>query len=398
MPYRRDFLRTLGASAASPLLLAAGGYADQPAAGRQALVLSGGGALGAYQAGAIGCFTAGAGFNDGHPLDPYDIVVGTSIGALNGWFVATAQYSKLHELWYGASAMNIMQLKPQFAATQDPQSGAADKLFAKIRMASLTSDQTAMYDSGPVLNWISKLIDPQRPLVMPFIWAVTNLTRHRTEFFFRRPQNAPVHVAADIVKAIKLILGPDTVVREASTENFHKEIFASAAIPIVWDPVLLTSPEGTLDQYCDGGVASNSSVRISHAMAEAVDVILLNPPFEADPHYENAITVAFGMFGTMQAKILSVDMRNVHFQSVAKQAFAKLPGADAAIALQGDPELAAYFASLPATRLRYMRPKEKLPVGGGSFSDQEGIGKAYRIGWNDAITGFMPYDWKTFDA
>ena len=30
------------------------------------------------------------------------------------------------------------------------------------------------------------------------------------------------------------------------------------------------------------------------------------------------------------------------------------------------------------------------------FSDEEGIGKAYRIGWEDTGRGFTRYDWKTF--
>jgi hypothetical protein len=45
-----------------------------------------------------------------------------------------------------------------------------------------------------------------------------------------------------------------------------------------------------------------------------------------------------------------------------------------------------------------MRPKETLPLGAGAFDDEEGIGKAYRIGWYDAFRGFTAYDWKTFDV
>jgi hypothetical protein len=53
--------------------------------------------------------------------------------------------------------------------------------------------------------------------------------------------------------------------------------------------------------------------------------------------------------------------------------------------------------SVPETDLRYIRPKETLPVSVIGFSDEVGIGKAYRTGWEDIVDrGFSPYDWQTF--
>jgi len=383
----------LGVAGAAPLMLGVDG--EMPLQG--ALVLSGGGAHGAYEAGAIGCWVAARGIADGVALAPYQMVFGTSIGALNGWMVATGQYTRLRELWYGVSAAKLMRLKPQFAASADPNSGALNQLAAKLRMASLTTDQTAMYDSQPVLDFISRQIDPERPLVVPFVWAVTNLTEQRTEFFYRRAHDTPAQFRDAIIRVIQAIMGPQTVVREASLDLFHKQLFASAAIPIVWDPVPLPGPDGSTCDYCDGGVASNSSVRISHAVSRAVDVILVDPPFEPVRTYANAIAVALGMVATMRRKILEIDMRTAHFQSLTKRAFARLPNADAAIAAEGDPQYAAYMQSVPATTLSYLRPKDKLPIGTEDFDDEEGIGKTYRLGWNDATAGLRSYDWKTFD-
>jgi predicted acylesterase/phospholipase RssA len=381
-----------------PALLAVSPTQEKRAAAQHALVLSGGGALGAYAAGAIGCLATAAGVRDGSALSPYEIVCGTSIGALNGWFVATGQYTKMRDLWYGVSAEHVMQLKPQFAALRNPQSGVGDRLIAQINMASLTRDQTAFFDSKPVLDWMSRTLDPERPLVMPLVWVTTNLTMQRPEYYYMRPPNAPAGLNDAITQSLRVTLGPQTVVREAAVDLFHRQIFASANVPLLWDPIELPGPDGSPNQYCDGGLAANSPVTVAHAVAEAADVVLLNPPFEDVPEYENAIAVAAGMFGTMQQKILSGDMRNVYFQSVAKRAFARLSNSDVAIATEGTPELAAFVASLPSTQLAYIRPKEKLPVGGAAFDDQEGIGKAYRIGWNDAIAGFTPYDWKTFQG
>lgn len=389
---------TLGAAGAAPALLGAAPNAATSPSLRRALVLSGGGALGSYAAGVIGCLAATAGVNDGTALPPYEIVCGTSIGALNGWFVATGQYTKMHDLWYGVSAQHIMQLKPQFAARRDPDAGVVNRLVATINMASLTRDQTAVFDSKPVLDWITRTLDPERPLVMPLVWVTTNLTMQRPEYFYMRPPNAPSGLQDQVVNALQVTLGPQTVVREASVALFHQQIFASAAVPMLWDPVEMPGPDGTLNQYCDGGLAANSPVSVAHAVSAAADVVLLNPPFEEISNYENAVEVSAGMFGTMQQKILSGDMRSVYFQSVAKRVFARLPNSDAAIATEGSPQLAAYIRSLAPTELTYIRPKKKLPVGGAGFDDQQGIGEAYRIGWNDAAAGFTPYDWKTFEG
>jgi predicted acylesterase/phospholipase RssA len=397
MPDRRDFLMKLGMAGAMPSLLGAAPSAATSAPVQRALVLSGGGALGSYAAGIIGCLAAAAGVKDGAVLPPYQMVCGTSIGALNGWFVATGQYTKLHELWYGVSAAHVMRPKPQFAALRDPEAGVGNRIAATINMASLTKDQTAFFDSKPVLDWISHNLDPEIPLIMPLVWVSTNLTKQQPEYFFMRRPHAPSSLEDEIVQAIRLALGPQTVIRESTPDLFYKQIFASAAVPLIWDPVQMPGPDGTLDQYCDGGVAANSPVSVAHAVSAAADVVLLNPPFEEIPEYENAIEVSAGLWGTMQQKILATDMRNVYFQSVAKRAFTRLPNSDVAIATQGEPELAKYVESLPVTALAYIRPKEKLPVGGAAFDDQEGIGKAYRLGWNDAIAGFTSYDWKTFE-
>ena len=394
---RRDFLVTLGAAGAVPSLAgAAPGFSTQAPA-RRALVLSGGGALGAYAAGIIGCLATAAGVKDGTPLAPYEIVCGTSIGALNGWYVATGQYTKLRELWYGVSLAHVMQPKAQFAAFRDPEAAIGNRLISTVSLASLARNEPAFFESQPVLDWISSNLDPRQPLVMPLVWAVTNLTKQGPEYFYMRRTNSSQELDDEMVRALRLTLGPQTVVREATPEFFHKQIFASAAVPLLWDPVELPGPDGTLDQYCDGGLAANSPVTVAHAVASAADVVLLNPRFEEIPDYQNAVQITSGMWGTMQQKILATDMRNVYFQSVAKRAFERLPNAQAAIAAHSDTDLAKYIESLPPTDLAFIRPKDKLPVGGAGFDDQEGIGKAYRIGWVDATAGFTPYDWKTFE-
>jgi predicted acylesterase/phospholipase RssA len=395
---RRNFLLALGTAGVIPGLTGVTGNrpALQPLA--RALVLSGGGARGAYEAGIISALAAKAGVSDGTPLSPYGIVCGTSIGALNGWFVATGQYTKLRDLWYGVSAEKLLRLKPQFSALRDPQSGVGDRFASAVRLSSLTRDEGALLDSQPVLDWISRHVDPERPVLMPLIWVATNLTTQRAEYFYARPPGAPADVPEELTASLRLVLGPDTIVRAATPDLLHRQLFASAAVPLAWDPVQLPGPDGSINQYCDGGVASNSPVMFAHAVASTADVILLDPPFEPVADYKDAVEIGFGVFGTMQRKILVTDMRSVYFQSIAKRALALAPDAGPMLDAEHQRLLASFMTSSVATALFFMRPKDTLPVGAGAFNDQEGIGKAYRIGWDDAFAGFTPYDWETFDV
>lgn len=402
---RRDFLLALGASGLAPALLGAaandtgaavGDDAASPPPLNRALVLSGGGALGVYEAGIVGALAARAKLGDGTRLPDYDMVCGTSIGALNGWFVATAQYTKLHDLWYGISGEKLIRPKRQYQAMRDPESGMLNRAASAVSLIGLAKNQTALLQTNAVYDWIARHIDPATPLVMPLVWAVTNLSQQRPEYFFMRKQEAALDLPAKVIRALQLSLGPHTVVREATPEILHRAIFASAALPLAFDPVLMPGPDGTLNAYCDGGVASNSPVGIAHAVAKAADVVLLDPPFQPETTYPDAVEIAFGVFGTMQRKILEVEMRNAYFQSLGKRAFDRLTPSERARATGGDPLLGKFIETLPVTDLNYIRPTEALPLSVVGFNDEVGIGKAYRTGWLDAARGFTPYDWETF--
>jgi predicted acylesterase/phospholipase RssA len=392
---RRSFLFALGAAGLAPALL--GTSADDAAYEPldRALVLSGGGARGAYEAGIVGALAAIGAVGDGSPLLPYEIVCGTSIGALNGWFVATGQYTKLRELWYTISSQDLMHAKRQYAALRDPESGVLNRVASVASLIDLTKNQRALLESKPVVDWISRNIDASTPLLMPLVWAVTNLTLQRPEYFFVRP-NGSGELPEKVSHALRLTLGPHTVVREATPDLLHSAIFASAALPLVFDPVLIPNPDGALNEYCDGGVASNSPVGIAHAVSKGADVVLLDPPFEPDTGYADAVEIAFGVFGTMQRKILENEMRNAYFQAAGKRAFMRLAPQDVARATQDNPELAKLMQSIPVTELRYIRPEKVLPVGVAGFDDWAGIDKAYRTGWEDTGRGFAAYDWETF--
>ncbi|HEY2474319.1 MAG TPA: patatin-like phospholipase family protein [Candidatus Cybelea sp.] len=394
---RRGFLLAAGASAVSPLLFGATEEERAPVRPlNRALVFSGGGARGAYQAGIVGELVAAAGVSDGEPLPPYDVVCGTSIGALNGWCVASAQYSKLRELWFGISSENVIVAKPQYEALRDPNSGVLNIAASVVSLTGLIRNQRAVLQSKPAYDWISRHVDPTAPLVAPLIWAVTNLTYQRPEYFYVLPQGK-ADLPVRVTHALRVLLGNNAIVRAATPDILHSAIFASIAIPIAFDPISMRGPDGTMDLYCDGGVASNSPVGIGHAVAKAADVVLLDPPFEPEESYDDAVEIAFATYGTMQRKIFGMEMRSAYFESLGRREYAGLSPGQRLTATQRNADLESYIENVPATDLRYIRPQKVLPVSVVGFNDSKGIYGAYRAGWEDIAAGFRPYDWRTFE-
>jgi NTE family protein len=115
-PYRRrGFLASLGAATFAPLALEAAPAEEptrqSPISVSHALILIGGGARGAYEAGLIAGLAARGGIVDGEILAPYGMVCGTSVGAINAWFVATGQYAELRRAWHTLAAADIIRLK-----------------------------------------------------------------------------------------------------------------------------------------------------------------------------------------------------------------------------------------------------------------------------------------------
>ncbi len=303
--------------------------------------------------------------------------------------VAAAQYTKLQELWFSISRDNVIRPKPQYASLQDPESGILNRVASVVSLAGLVRNQRAVLQTEPAFDWIARHVDPATPLVAPLVWAVTNLTYQRPEYFYVRPQGQP-ELPARVTHALHVLLGEQTVVREATPDILHRAIFASIAIPIAFDPIMMPGPDGTMNMYCDGGVASNSPVGIAHALAKGADIVLLDPPFEPEEGYDDAVEIAFAAYGTMQRKIFEMEMRTSYFQSLGKNAFDRLSTAQRDTATQNNVLLESFIENVPATSLRYIRPKKILPVGVVGFDDTMGIYNAYRIGWEDTANGFSP--------
>ena len=390
---RRFFLASAAASAvaaaASPASAAGVAspagvdtYDFQRRDGRRALVFSGGGALGAYEAGIVAALADRQGLRDGMPL-PYDLVCGTSIGALNAYCVATAQYSRLKWAWNAIPTMNVIRLKPKYQKIRDQNSGVLTRLSQALGLGvGLIKNVRGILDSSSIAQFFETFVQPNDPVHVPFYFASTNLTRLRGEIFVRRA-TTPAGLEKQRMNDQLLAKFERVLIRDAGDDLIRQALFASAAIPLAIDPVTITSLEGTMDDYVDGGVTYNVPVNIARRCAEAISVVLVDPVFNpSGVTYRDAVQIGLGVFETMQHSLLEYQVRLAYTESYV---FESLGGAFNGIT---DPK--AKLSRIPLT-VEILRPKTALQGSMLSFNDPATVQEIWQRGYADGTAGFVPY-------
>jgi NTE family protein len=183
-----------------------------------AFVLSGGGSLGAVQVGMLQALAD-------HGVHP-DLIIGTSVGALNGVFLAARSsregLSALEEIWRSLRRKDVFPMGPLQGA----------------------------FGYYGLRNWLVRPASLERLV--------------RENIAFERLEDAPVPlhvVATDLMNGTEVLLSSgDTV----------SAVLASAAIPGVFPPVQIDGRE-----LVDGGVADNTP--IAHARRLGADTIYVLP-------------------------------------------------------------------------------------------------------------------------
>lgn len=255
--------------------------AQRPAAGppsgatlaRRALVLQGGGALGAYQGGVYEALRAyiDAQAQAHTPVPPLDWVAGVSIGAINAALIAgnapEQRVAKLREFWDLVSSGPGQSL-PQGLSRHLPdwaggrrwlnQWSAASAVVAGIpgffeprcNPALALGDDAPLlsyYDTAPLKATLERLVDFDRinaPDAMRFSVGAVNVRSGNSKYFDNR--------------------GKDKVVIRA------EHILASGALPPGFAPVHIDG-----EDYWDGGILSNTPLQYvldehAHACRDAL--------------------------------------------------------------------------------------------------------------------------------
>jgi predicted acylesterase/phospholipase RssA len=355
----------------------AGAFARLPAA----LVLGGGGARGSYQAGVIEALARIAGAGDGKALPGVDVVCGTSIGALNAWFVVTGQYTRLRQIWSTIGNYELFQLKRRYSALARPSSGVITRIVEALSLERhLESDEQGMLDGDIIAKWIRTNIDLTIPLLVPLLFTVTSLSRQTSVLYYRVPSSQDASKRSSVVAAIKATAGSNVEVREATDDVLHEAIRASAAMPMLFDAVRLPIPGG-IDQCIDGSIADNTPVDVARALAHHVRVIFVEPPYVRPQLYANAMEVGFAAFNIAQRRFTDNALRAAMMETRAK----RLLTATA-------PNSAAFRDSLCDVDVSYIQPDDALPADVQDFNRQDLMDRTAALGLADGMRGFRPYN------
>ena len=241
--------------------------------GDAALVLAGGGARGAYEAGVLAYIFGEFAARHGSPR--VDIVSGTSVGAINGGYLAATLddprkgIERLLDLWTGLEldhvvGFGVMQAMRLGRVVMGGPSGAG--LFDARPLTKIVSEN---------MQWQRLVRNLRRGVLKALTISATHVATGRPWVFVDRAPNVELPTG----------LPPNLVVRADRIGPQH--VLASAAIPVLFPPVPV---HGEL--YVDGGLRLNTPMAPAlHLGARRLLVVSLAsaPHAPAAPAFESGV-------------------------------------------------------------------------------------------------------------
>jgi NTE family protein len=234
-----------------------------------AVVLAGGGARGAYEAGVLSVLLPAL---EAHGMRP-DLFMGTSAGAINAVGLAsrahlraTASSSAVLDLWREVHASSVFR---------GPLHGAFGKLFGRGHDAR---QARALLDTAPLARTLERVVDWDRlhanvgedGIAAVGVVATSSCARHST-VFLEAAERLP-RPPADAERAIVYV----PTVLEA------RHVLASSAIPLLFPPVEIERPPEAAGWYFDGGVRLNTPIKPALALGAARVVVVATAPVEPE--------------------------------------------------------------------------------------------------------------------
>jgi NTE family protein len=219
-----------------------------------ALILSGGGARGAFQIGAEKYARQVKGYQ-------WDIIAGVSVGAMNGAMLAMHRYTRLMELWDSISDEQVY-------------TGG----FNLLSLIKIFIGAKSFYGNGPLQNLMQQEFKAGRII-------------------------DDLHVGA-----VSLISGEYVQFTRESLE-LSKAILASASIPVVWPPMDISADYPAM---VDGGVRNISPVGDVLEL-EPDEIVIINcgpeQPIVMPKAPSNVLSIGMRTLDIMQNEIFVNDMK-----------------------------------------------------------------------------------------
>ncbi len=227
---------------------------DAPAKQRTAVVLSGGGARGAYEAGVLSYI-----FEEVYPRLPerfeFDIVSGTSVGAIHAGFIASSAHLEplararaLIDTWQGMALEDVLRLSP------------TDLLGIPLRALGLESLVGSSGESGAP-DIIGGLVDisPLERLVeerIPWDHLRANVDAGQPKILCVACTDVHTGLVTVFIDGEEVDTSPwnnDRYAQAIQTEISSRHVRASAAIPFLFPAVRVGD-----GYYLDGGLRVNT--------------------------------------------------------------------------------------------------------------------------------------------
>jgi len=217
-----------------------------------ALVLSGGGARGAYEAGVLAFVRDGLPALRDEPL--FDILCGTSVGALHTCYLAatahepSSQGNRLEALWRGLAADDVFAgvdtLVPtvlrRFIRLRRPGYGGPEAPL--VMDGLLTTGNEVESTVRTAVDWSAIPRNIEAGCVQAVSVSATEILTGRTVIFVQQAEGRELP---------PWVRNPNVEVRPATLRPEHA--LASSAVPLVFQSVDIDGR-----RYCDGGLRQNT--------------------------------------------------------------------------------------------------------------------------------------------
>ncbi len=338
---------------------------------RTALVLSGGGARGAYEAGVVSQLYAQG--------ETFDVICGTSIGAINGALIAQRPAADtLRSIWSTIANVGVLKEIPLVQSAQkvmaDLEAARTDGTFKKIGdLLHAIGDAHGLFplsqfmaingglDPDPVIAFLKANLNFAQ-LQLPYVFATTNLTHGASQVFYKFPDGWAGTDHFTKKEPAAIAVGGD---------SYAEAVRASGSIPLAFPPVQIPAlPPGQAGSaYVDGGVANNTPIgQAVHAGATHITVIFMDPAAKGPDNYPtgNLLEVGAACYAVMAQTILQLDF------DLAMRTN-KVAGTGLAL-------------DKYVVEMREIRPKAALPLTILDFGKQNLIDQAFALGVEDAKT------------
>lgn len=291
--------------------------------GRHALVLSGGGAYGAYEVGVMKTLFNGESAATGYTPLEAEVFTGTSAGALNAAFMTmhpgqsnSATVESLEQVWID----NLSESSQRCGNGVYRLRGDPLRYFDPECLALNTGNPfvTAVDDTGFLFKYLlsrgfnfirSSAGMPERALQMFDLSAFISVeplrqtVRRLIQFEGIRRSDKKLRIATTNWNTGKVKVFEN---REMTDELGPQVLEASTAIPGIFPPVKIGD-----DTYVDGGVVSNTPLKCAiDAEATVLHVVYLDPDVSSLPirRLQNSLDTLSKLFTVMFATISNEDI------------------------------------------------------------------------------------------